>query len=70
MKDCHDQLDFQIKLLGSNDTYTPCVGVISAPYDPESHTPESSIIFYWVYPPGENSNQEMGKYQSRDLLYN
>lgn len=67
VKDCHDQLDFQIKLLGSNDTYTPCVGVISAPYDPESHTPESSIIFYWVYPPGENSNnQEMGKLFSRE----
>ena len=62
VKDCHDQLDFQIKLLGSNETYTPCVGVISAPYDPESQSAESSIVFYWVYPPGENShNQDMGK---------
>ena len=69
VKDCHDQLDFQIKLLGSNDSYTPCIGVICSPYDREAQSSESSIIFYWVYPPGENSNQEMGKYQSRDLLY-
>ena len=62
VKDCHDQLDFQIKLLGSNDSYTPCIGVICAPYDPESQSAESAIIFYWVYPPGENSNnQDMGK---------
>ena len=61
VKDCQDQLDFQIKLLGSNDSYTPCVGLICSPYDKESKTTESSIIFYWVYPPGENSSQEMGK---------
>ena len=32
-KDCFDQLDFQIKLLGNSDaSYTPCVGLICAPY--------------------------------------
>jgi len=61
-KDCFDQLDFQIKLLGHSDsTYTPCVGLICAPYEKDAKTSESSIVVYWIYPPAENSNQEFGK---------
>eukprot|EP00092_Neocalanus_flemingeri_P039916 GFUD01043477.1.p1 GENE.GFUD01043477.1~~GFUD01043477.1.p1 ORF type:complete len:638 (-),score=151.19 GFUD01043477.1:153-2066(-) len=61
-KDCFDQLDFQIKLLGHSDsTYTPCVGLICAPYQKDAKTSESSIVVYWIYPPAENSNQEFGK---------
>ena len=62
VKDCFDQLEFQIKLLGNNDaSYTPCVGVICSPYEKESKSSESSIIFYWVYPPGENICQDFGR---------
>merc|ERR1712130_362568 len=61
-KDCFDQLDFQIKLLGQSDsTYTPCVGLICAPYQKDAKTSESSIVVYWIYPPAEGSNQEFGK---------
>jgi len=61
-KDCFDQLDFQIKLLGQSDsTYTPCVGLICAPYQEEANSSESSIVVYWIYPPPENSNQDFGK---------
>jgi len=61
-KDCFYQLDFQIKLLGQSDsTYTPCVGLICAPYQEEANSSESSIVVYWIYPPPENSNQDFGK---------
>jgi len=61
-KDCCDQLDFQVKILGTSDaTYTPCVGLICVPYDPTAPNSESSIIVYWVYPPAENLSQEYGK---------
>ena len=62
VKDCYDQLEFQIKLLGNNDAnYTPCIGVICSPYEKQSKTSDSSIVFYWVYPPGESLNQDLGK---------
>ena len=61
-KDCFDQLEFQIKLLGNNDaSYSPCIGVICSPYDRDSKSSDSSIIFYWVYPPGENTSQDIGR---------
>ena len=61
-KDCFDQLDFQIRLLGNNDsTYTPCVGLVCAPYQPDAKTEQSSIIVYWMFPPGENTHQDCGK---------
>jgi len=61
-KDCCDQLEYQVKILGNSDaTYTPCVGLICVPYEPSAANSESSIIVYWVYPPAENLNQEYGK---------
>jgi hypothetical protein len=52
VKDCFDQLDFQIKLLGNGDaTYTPCVGLICSPYEASARTLDSSIVVYWIYPP-------------------
>jgi len=62
-KDCFDQLDFQIKLLGHSDaSYTPCVGIICAPYQEGAKSSESSIVIYWIYPPSEtSSNPEMGR---------
>jgi len=61
-KDCFDQLDFQIKLLGNSDaSYTPCVGLICAPYMPSAKTCDSSIVVYWSFPPPEGSPQDWGR---------
>merc|ERR1712130_922404 len=61
-KDCFDQLDFQIKLLGNSDaSYTPCVGLICAPYIPAAKTCDSSIVVYWAFPPPEGSPQDWGR---------
>merc|ERR1712088_75143 len=61
-KDCFDQLDFQIKLLGNSDaSYTPCVGLICAPYMNSAKTCDSSIVVYWAFPPPEGSPQDWGR---------
>jgi len=63
VKDCFDQLDFQIKLLGNgNDTYTPCIGMICSPYEASgSKSLDSSIVLYWMYPPSESNASDYGK---------
>ena len=60
LKDSEAQLDFQVKLLGTSDaTYSPCVGLITKPFNLQGC--ESDNLFYWVVPPPENSPNEYGK---------
>lgn len=62
LRDLDSQLDHQMKMKGSSDaSYTPCVGVILAPYQPESLSLESSIASYWVMPPPESRPHEYGR---------
>ena len=61
VKDCLDQLDFQIKLLGNGvETYTPCVRIICSPYEASAKTVDSSIVVYWIYSPLEHNPQDYG----------
>ena len=61
VKDCLDQLDFQIKLLGNGvETYTPCVRLICSPYEASAKTVDSSIVVYWIYSPLEHNPQDYG----------
>lgn len=62
LRDCDAQLEYQIKMCGiSDETYTPCVGLICAPYYTENPNLESSITAFWVVPPGENRILEYGR---------
>lgn len=62
LRDCDAQLEYQIKMRGISDaTYTPCIGLICAPYYSENPTLESSITAYWVVPPPENRPMEYGR---------
>ncbi|CAH1185842.1 unnamed protein product [Phyllotreta striolata] len=62
LRDIDAQLDYQIKMKGTNDnTYTPCIGVIISPYNYETPSLESSIITYWVIPPPESKPNEYGR---------
>ncbi|XP_071447256.1 MPN domain-containing protein-like isoform X2 [Hetaerina americana] len=62
LRDLDSQLDHQMKMKGSSDaSYTPCVGVILAPYQPESLSLESSVASYWVMPPPESRPHEYGR---------
>ncbi|VEN36622.1 unnamed protein product [Callosobruchus maculatus] len=62
LRDVDAQLDYQIKMKGvSDNSYTPCVGVIVSPYNYENTSLESSIIAYWVIPPPETRPNEYGR---------
>lgn len=62
LRDCDAQLEYQIKMRGTTDeTYTPCIGLICAPYYSENLTLESSITAFWVVPPTENRLMEYGR---------
>lgn len=62
LRDCDAQLEYQIKMCGiSDETYTPCIGLICAPYYTENPNLESSITAFWVVPPAENRILEYGR---------
>ncbi|GBP49028.1 MPN domain-containing protein CG4751 [Eumeta japonica] len=59
LRDCDNQLDYQIKMRGPSEiSYTPCVGIICSPYNPESPVLESSVTCFWVLPPPEQRPTE------------
>ena len=62
-RDCSTQLELQIKMLGNTEVnYSPSIGLICSPYDQTARSQESSIVFYWVYPPaGESHVQDFGR---------
>lgn len=62
LRDISCQMDYQIKLKGSNDAaYVPCVGIICSPYNKSIITRESAMQAFWVMPPQENRPMEFGK---------
>ncbi|CAH0557896.1 unnamed protein product [Brassicogethes aeneus] len=62
LRDVDAQLDYQIRMKGTSDnSYTPCIGIILSPYNYENTSLESSIIAYWVIPPPEAKPNEYGR---------
>ncbi|KAL3282834.1 hypothetical protein HHI36_005996 [Cryptolaemus montrouzieri] len=62
LRDVDAQLDHQIRMKGQSDnSYTPCIGIIISPYNYENTSLESSIIAYWVIPPPEAKPNEYGR---------
>ncbi|CAK1549969.1 unnamed protein product [Leptosia nina] len=59
LRDCDNQLEYQIKMRGPSEiSYTPCIGVICSPYNPESPVLESTMTLFWVMPPSEQRPTE------------
>ncbi|KAF5288735.1 hypothetical protein FQA39_LY15307 [Lamprigera yunnana] len=62
LRDIDAQLDYEIRMKGASDnSYTPCVGIIVSPYHYENASLESNIIAYWVIPPPETKPNEYGR---------
>ncbi|XP_046482978.1 uncharacterized protein [Neodiprion pinetum] len=59
LRDVDSQLDYQIKMKGlSDNSYTPCVGLICSPYNTDNNCYESNFNFFWSLPPPENRPHE------------
>lgn len=62
LRDVDAQLDYQIRMKGTTDNnYSPCIGLIISPYNPDNQSLESIITAYWVIPPPENKPNEYGR---------
>ncbi|XP_076046051.1 MPN domain-containing protein-like isoform X3 [Oratosquilla oratoria] len=67
LRDIDSQLDYEMKMKGSNDaSYTPVVGIIISPYVRGSGSSnrvslESSCGGFWVMPPPEHKPHEYGR---------
>lgn len=69
LRDCDTQLDFQIRMRGPTEvTYTPIIGSIFSPYDPDNKSLESVNLAYWVTPPPE-SKQTMEYGRPMTMLF-
>lgn len=62
IKDVDSQMEYQITMKGDSDSsYTPCLGLICSPYDPQKPTMEADYLAYWVMPPPEHRPHEYGR---------
>lgn len=56
------QLDYQVQLRGTSEaTYSPCVAIISSPYDKKNPALDSKMMAFWVVPPSEQKALEYGR---------
>ncbi|XP_043471769.1 uncharacterized protein LOC122504640 [Leptopilina heterotoma] len=59
LRDVDSQLDYQIKMKGlSDNSYTPCVGLVCSPYNTDGNCYESNFNIFWSLPPPENRPHE------------
>ncbi|XP_054716920.1 MPN domain-containing protein-like [Uloborus diversus] len=62
IKDVDSQMEYQITMKGDSDSsYTPCLGLICSPYDPQKPSMEADYLAYWVMPPPEHRPHEYGR---------
>uniref|UniRef100_A0A8D0HKA5 MPN domain-containing protein n=1 Tax=Sphenodon punctatus TaxID=8508 RepID=A0A8D0HKA5_SPHPU len=55
LQDIDAQMDYQLKLQGSNNSFQPCLALICGPYYHGNQGSESKISPFWVMPPPEVS---------------
>lgn len=62
LRDIDNQLDYQVQLRGTSEaTYSPCLAIISSPYDKKSPALDSNMMPFWVVPPSEQKALEYGR---------
>ncbi|XP_053228720.1 MPN domain-containing protein isoform X3 [Podarcis raffonei] len=53
LQDIDTQMDYQLKLQGTSNSFQPCLALISGPYCHANQGVESKIAPFWVMPPPE-----------------
>ncbi|EMP24235.1 MPN domain-containing protein [Chelonia mydas] len=69
LQDIDAQMDYQLKLQGSNNSFQPCLALICAPYYPGNQGMESKISPFWVMPPPEQRPNDYGIPMEVELTY-
>ncbi|XP_042198775.1 MPN domain-containing protein [Callorhinchus milii] len=60
LQDIDSQMDYQLKLQGSTNSFQPCLALICAPYYHGNAEVESKISPFWVMPPPEQRSNDYG----------
>ncbi|XP_071969464.1 MPN domain-containing protein isoform X4 [Engystomops pustulosus] len=69
LQDIESQMDYQLKLQGSDNSFQPCLGLICAPYFRGNHGAQSTICPFWVMPPAEHRPNDYGIPMEVEVTY-
>ncbi|XP_075060901.1 MPN domain-containing protein isoform X2 [Mixophyes fleayi] len=69
LQDIEAQMDYQLKLQGSDNSFQPCLGLICGPYFHENQGIQSAICPFWVMPPAEHRPNDYGIPMEVEVTY-
>ncbi|XP_019368945.1 PREDICTED: MPN domain-containing protein [Gavialis gangeticus] len=69
LQDIDAQMDYQLKLQGSNNSFQPCLALICGPYYHSNPGAESKISPFWVMPPPEQRPNDYGIPMEVEVTY-
>ncbi|XP_077188089.1 MPN domain-containing protein [Paroedura picta] len=69
LQDIDTQMDYQLKLQGTNNSFQPCLALICGPYYPGNQGMESKISPFWVMPPPEQRPYDYGIPMEVEVTY-
>uniref|UniRef100_A0A8D0GU25 MPN domain-containing protein n=1 Tax=Sphenodon punctatus TaxID=8508 RepID=A0A8D0GU25_SPHPU len=69
LQDIDAQMDYQLKLQGSNNSFQPCLALICGPYYHGNQGSESKISPFWVMPPPEQRPNDYGIPMEVEVTY-
>ncbi|KAG9480705.1 hypothetical protein GDO78_012262 [Eleutherodactylus coqui] len=69
LQDIESQMDYQLKLQGSDNSFQPCLGLICGPYFRGNHGAQSTICPFWVMPPAEHRPHDYGIPMEVEVTY-
>ncbi|KAE8631416.1 hypothetical protein XENTR_v10001185 [Xenopus tropicalis] len=69
LQDIEAQMDYQLKLQGTENSFQPCIGMICGPYFQMNEGVESSICPFWVMPPAEHRPGDYGIPMDVEVTY-
>ncbi|XP_067824211.1 MPN domain-containing protein [Heptranchias perlo] len=69
LQDIDSQMDYQLKLQGTTNSFQPCLALICGPYHHGSTNLESKMSPFWVLPPPEQKPNDYGVPMEVEMTY-
>ncbi|XP_028569718.2 MPN domain-containing protein isoform X3 [Podarcis muralis] len=69
LQDIDTQMDYQLKLQGTSNSFQPCLALICGPYCHANQGMESKIAPFWVMPPPEQRPYDYGIPMEVEVTY-
>ncbi|XP_032902486.1 MPN domain-containing protein isoform X2 [Amblyraja radiata] len=69
LQDIDSQMDYQLKLQGTTNSFQPCLALICGPYHQGNSNLESKMSPFWVLPPPEQKPNDYGMPMEVEMTY-